>query len=152
MYNDMIACTSPVACCPSPTLHLFLLSRSLSHYTQCVDEWLRVNATCPTCRNSIIAGNNGTDGSNGGDSNSDGTNSNRAHSSGRTDEETGATVNPGTSLTLGNAYSLVAGNDTSSSTASGAGSTVVRRNGDSGGATNRSGHRVITLNFQLERR
>ena len=28
-------------------------------YLQCVDEWLRVNASCPTCRTSIFSGGNG---------------------------------------------------------------------------------------------
>ena len=27
---------------------------------QCVDEWLRVNASCPTCRLSILAGSEGS--------------------------------------------------------------------------------------------
>jgi hypothetical protein len=41
-------------------------------YLQCVDEWLRVNATCPTCRKSILP----TDGSRGQGGNAEQVNGN----------------------------------------------------------------------------
>ena len=35
-------------------------------HKQCVDEWLRVNATCPTCRMSVLSGSGGGGGGGGG--------------------------------------------------------------------------------------
>ena len=43
-------------------------------HKQCVDEWLRVNATCPTCRMSVLSGSGGGGGGGGGTSGGSGGN------------------------------------------------------------------------------
>ena len=54
-----------------PTLKL-TLQFQYNSYLKCVDEWLRVNATCPTCRKSILP----ADASRGQNGNSEQSNNN----------------------------------------------------------------------------